>query len=100
MALGVSNVKDTNNENNNYYSSLSYDDLIKEYNRIVAEKNKLDWAYYYVCTEIEARRKKALEQQTGGLQASDGGFRGASQFQKRTDEIVRKQLNPDNKNHS
>jgi hypothetical protein len=82
------------NRNTPNYSQYSDDELMQVYNQIVSEKNKIDWAYYYICMEIEERKKKIAEtQKNGGIQIpTSGGFAGSSQFQKRVDEMILKEL--------
>ena len=77
---------------NNYYSELSDQELENAYNYILNEKTRIDWAYYYVCLEIENRKKQKAVLEQKESQQSKGGFNGESQFQKRTDEIVKKEL--------
>ncbi len=85
-------------DNNNYYSSLSDEELMQMFNQIAMEKNRLDWAYYYICVEIEARKKKiANPPAVNNIVSPKGGFNGESQFQKRTDEIVKKELKKEDK---
>ena len=78
--------------NGNYYSSYSNDELMQMYNQIVEEKNKIDWAYYYICMELEARKKKLMEPKNEIPVTPQGGFAGPSQFQKRVDELIKKEL--------
>ena len=90
--------KNATNEINNYYSALSDEELKNAYNYILNEKIRIDWAYYYICMEMEARKKSLMTPlSVNGIQPSKGGFNGESQFQKRTDEIVQKELKKDNK---
>ena len=88
--------KNTANGINNYYSTLSDEELKNAYNYILKEKNRVDWAYYYICLEIENRKKQNAVLVPKESHPSKGGFNGESQFQKRTDEIVQKELKKDN----
>ena len=82
---------------NNCYSSYSNEELMQLFNQIVAEKNRIDWAYYYICMELEERKKKLMEPKTEIPVTPQAGFAGPSQFQKRVDELVKKELKPTEK---
>ena len=78
-------------ESNNYYSQLSDKELIDMYNYIVSEKNRIERALYYINVEME-NRKNFNNTTPGQVANTTGGFKGASQFQKRVDEVVKKEL--------
>ena len=82
-------------ESNNYYSQLTDKELIDMYNYIQNEKLRVEWAFYYVCQEME-NRKNYNNTTPGQVVNTTGGFKGASQFQKNVDEVIKKELKKDN----
>ena len=80
-----------NNQFQNFYSEYSDEDLIKLYNQIYADKIRIDWAYYYVCQEME-NRKQYYNNTPEQVVNNQGGFMGASQFQKTVDDVIEKEL--------
>ena len=77
-------------ESNNYYSQLTDKELIDLFNYTLNERTRIEWALYYISVEMENRKNY----NTAAAQAANyvGGFKGASQFQKRVDEVVKKEL--------
>ena len=81
-------------DGNNYYSQLTDKELMDMYNYIINEKNRIEWALYYICVEME-NRKNYNNAKPSQVVNSTGGFLGASQFQKNVDEVIKKELKND-----
>jgi len=83
-------------ENNidNFYSTFTDEELIRTYQQLISDKNRIEWSLYYLGVEMEERKKRLQEHNnTSSIQIPpSGGFAGASHFQKGVDEIVKKEL--------